>query len=172
MVALSITAVAASALLLGLTSSLQTTGDCLERTIAAGMAQQLLDEVLGARYGEFDRLLESGAKGTREDFDDISDFNGVRQQPPADCWGVGLGEDDGEGGRRHANFRISAGYFDRWRQEVEVYYVDPENLDARLPTGKVSDYRAVEVRIVYIDPERGRRVLSALRRVVAYVPAI
>jgi hypothetical protein len=167
--------------LLGVTSSLRTTTDCLEQTIAAGMAQQLLDEVVGARYMELglrepnEHLEPDGteaATGTRELFDDIDDYNGVRQQPPTDRWGIALGQDDGEGGGRHPNFRIPSGYLDRWRQEVDVYYVDPADLSMRLTGSQVSDYRAVEVRIVYVDPDRGDRVLSTLRRVVAYVPAM
>ena len=131
-VALAITAVAASALLLGVTSSLHTTDDCLQQTIAAGLAQQLLDEVLGANC--------------------IEDYDGTRRQPSVD-----------------ANFPITAGYFDRWRQEVDVYGVNPADLTSRL-TG--SDYRAVEVRIIYQDPQRGPRVLFTLRQVVPKVAAI
>lgn len=131
-VALTITAVAASALLLGVTSSLHTTSDCLEQTIAAGMAQQVLDEVVGANR--------------------IEDYNALRRQPSVD-----------------PNFPVTSEYFDLWQQEVEVYEVDPADLTTRLAG---SDYRAVEVRIVYVDPERGRRVLFTLRQVVPTVPAI
>ncbi len=179
--ALSITAAAGSALLLGVAGVLQTTSDSLEQTIAAGMAQQLMDEVAGARYMESGASPDDGAlqpdggeaaTGTRELFDDIDDYNGVRQQPPTDRLGISLGLDDGEGGRRHPNFCTAPGTFDRWRQEADVYYVDPNDLTRRLSGGQVSDYRAIEVRIVYVDPDRGNRVLSSLRRVVAYVPAM
>ncbi|NUQ64249.1 MAG: hypothetical protein HUU20_17405 [Pirellulales bacterium] len=179
--ALAITAVAGSALLLGVASSLQTTGDCLEQTIAAGMAQQLMDEIAGAGYAEPGPSPYAGslqpeagetASGTRESFDDIDDFNGLRQQPPTDRRGVPLGADDGEGSRRHPNFCTPPGYFDRWRQEVDVDYVDPADFTKPMSGTQVSDYRAIEVRIVYVDPDRGSRVLSTLRRVVAYVPAM
>jgi len=181
LVALAITATAGSALLLGVTSSINTTGDCLEQTIAAGMAQQLMDEVAGARYMELgcsahDRYLQPGgveaATGTRELFDDIDDFNGIRQRPPTDRWGIPLGHDDNAGDRRHPNFFAAPGGIDRWRQEVDVYYVDAADFTRKLSSGQVSDYRAIEVRIVDVDPDRGDRPLSTLRRVVAYVPAM
>ena len=181
MVATAITAIAASALLLGVTASLQTTNEALRQTIASGLAQQLLDEVLGARYVEFggdpyESTLQPGsselATGTRELFDDVDDYNGVRTQPPVDFLGVSLGTDDGQGGERHPNFQTPPGFFDLWRAEVDVYYVSPTDLGNRLPFGDISDYRGVEVRVYYVDPDRGSRKLTDLRRVVAYVPPL
>lgn len=181
LVATAITAIAASALLLGVTSSLQTTSEAQEQAIASGMAQQLLDEVLGARYMEYGLsayqldLQPNGAElasGTRELYDDVDDYNGVQTQPPVDSWGVSLGTDDGEGGQRHPHFQSPPGFFDHWRAEIDVYYVNPPDLATRLPSGQVSDYRAVEVRVYYVDPDRGSRQLTKLRRMVAYVPPL
>lgn len=178
---MTIMAVAGSALLLGIASSLQTTNDALEQEIALGMAQQLMDEVLGARYSAVGvdgyqtslgpSSYESQGSG-RERFDDIDDYDRLRIQPPEDMWGVALGCDDGEGGQRHPAFRATSGFFDHWRQEVDVYYVSATDPAVRLPQGQVSDYRAVEVRIYYVDPERGSRELVRLKRVVAYVPPL
>jgi len=152
LVAISITAIAASVLLLGIHSSLQTTDEALEQTIAVGMAQQVLDQVVGSAT-----------------FDEIDSYENVVNQPPVDRWGIPLGDDDGEGGRRHPHFRAPAGFFDRWRQEIEVHPLSESDLTTPLPDGAASDYRAVEVRIVYDDPNRGPRELAKLRRVVAYV---
>ena len=178
LVAISITAIASSVLLLGIGSSFQSTTDAQEQTIATGIAQQLMDEVLGGRYIElggspYDPVLapggaEAGA-GTRELFDDIADYNDWRSQPPEDLWGISLGAGDEEGAQRHPNFQIPAGYFDRWREEIDVYYVDETDLLSRLPPGQTSDYRVVEVRIIHEDPHRGTRELAKIRRVVAYV---
>jgi len=178
---MSITAIAAAALLLGITGGLQTTSDALEQEIARGMAQQLMDEVLGARYmavGEspynthLSRSLYESLGSGRERYNDVDDYNGLRIQPPEDLWGVELGSDDGEGDLRHPAFRGPAGFFDQWRQKIDVYYVSPANPAVRLPAGEVSDYRAIEVRIDRVDPERGSRQLARLRRVVAYVPPL
>jgi type II secretory pathway pseudopilin PulG len=181
LLSISVAALAASVLLLGITSSVQTTDEALQQTIAGGMAQQLLDEVVGGRYMElgcspYDTYLCPGAAetapGTRELFDDIDDYNGFRSRPPTDLWGIGLGKDDGEGGERHPDFQAPAGFFDNWREEIDVYYVSPSDLTAGLAAGQVSDYRAVVVRVLYVDPEGGERVLAELRRVVAYVPPL
>ena len=181
LVSISIAAIAASVLLLGITSSVQTSNEALQQTIAHGMAQQLMDEVVGRRYHDEDAgpyqttftasFYERGGSG-RERYDDVDDYDGIRSLPPTDPWGIELGKDDGEGGERHPGFQAPAGFFDNWRQEIDVYYVDPSDLTAALPAGQVSDYRAVRVRIVYVDPERGDRVLAELSRVVAYVPPI
>lgn len=181
LVAISITAIAASVLAVGIHASLQTTDESLKRTIALGLAEQLLDEVLGARYhavgvdgyqvtfGPSWYELEGSGRAR---YDDIDDYHGVRNQPPEDLWGVPLGTDDGQGSKRHPNFCAPAGLLDHWRQEIDVYYVDESDLARPLPFGQVSDYRAVEVRILIADPDRGNRLLATLRRVVTYVPPI
>ncbi len=187
-VAIALTAIAGAALLLGVSSSMQTTHTALEQAIAAGMAQQLIDEVAGARYMEYglspyDTVLQPGsdekATGNRRLFDDIDDFNGFQSQPPVDAWGVSLGEDDwqrseryGQPMRRHHALCAPEGFFARWRREIAVYYVDPSDLTTRLASGQVSDYRAIEVRIIRVDPHRGPRELARLRRVVAHVPPL
>jgi len=179
LVSIAIAAIAGSTLLLGITSSLQMTGESLEQTIAGGLAEQLMDEVLGGRYasvgaGGHQTTFEASAyelSGShRERYDDVDDYDGLRRLPPADAWGIPLGTDDGEGGLRHANLQVTNRMLDNWRQEVDVYYVDESDLSARLSAGQTSDYRMIEVRIVRVDPARGNRILAALRRVVAYVP--
>lgn len=178
---MSIAAIAGAALLLGATSSMNTTSETLKQVIAEGLAQQMLDEAVGCRYMEYgasayDTSLQPGsdeqAAGTRELYDDIDDFNGVRQQPPKDRWNIPIGTEDIDRRQRDPNFRVPAGYFNCYRQEVDVYYVDPADLTVRLAAGQVSDYRAVEVRIAFVDPVRGARTLTTFRRVVAYVPPI
>ncbi len=53
---------------------------------------------------------------------------------------------------------------------MDVYYVSATDLKTKLGAGQTSDYRMVEVRIIYIDPVRGARVLVNLKRLVPYVP--
>ena len=178
LVAIAIAAIAGSALLLGTTTSLQSTDDAMQRTIAYGMAQQLIDEVVGCRYADLGNLgrdatlgpsVVEAVSGTRGPFDDIGDFNGYRSQPPKDFYGIALGADNGQGGQRNPNFQGSSSFLQNWRQEIDVYYVNDTDLTLRLPAGQTSDYRAVEVRIVYNDSNRGPRELAKIRRVVAYV---
>ncbi|HID76840.1 MAG TPA: hypothetical protein EYP56_12700 [Planctomycetaceae bacterium] len=176
-VATALAAMAGAAVLLGVTSSLQATDAAWEETVALGLAQQLMDEVLGARYaapGAGGRQTwlgpshwERRGRG-RYRYNDIDDYNGFVAEPPTDPWGVPLGEDGGRGRRRHPRFRLPPEKLHGWRQEVRVYYVAPPDWQP-LPRGQTSDYRAVEVRIVRATPGGGRRQLALLRQVLAYV---
>jgi len=181
LVSISIAAIGGSVLLLGITTSLRATDETRDQTIAYGMAQQLMDEVLGERYHAptvdgYQTVLgpssyEQSGLG-RERYDDIDDFRVVKTQPPEDRWGVELGKEDIDGNPRHPNFMAPSGLFAYWQQEVDVYYVDQSDLTTHLASGAVSDYRVVEVRIVSNHPDRGRRELARLQRVIAYVPAL
>ncbi|MBN2023936.1 MAG: prepilin-type N-terminal cleavage/methylation domain-containing protein [Pirellulales bacterium] len=181
MIALTILAVAGAALLLGVDSSVQQARDSVERTIAFGMARQLMDEVAGMCYMDpststpYQTTLcpSSGelAVGNRNAFDDIDDFVNYTRQPPVDPWNVALGTDNGGGGQRDPYFYTPTGFFTYWKQYVDVYYVDPSDLSQRLASGQTSDYRAVEVRIYRADPQGRERELARLRRVFAYVPS-
>jgi type II secretory pathway pseudopilin PulG len=181
LVAVTIAAVAASALLMGIHSSLQTTESAVQQTIAGGMAQQLMDEAVGNLYCQpgsngYETTLGPSAweaQGTgRQRYNDIDDYHAQRVKPPKDAWGVVLGKDDGQGGTRHAAFQAPTGCIDNWQQEIDVYYVRDSDPAVRLPNGQTSDYRAVEVRIVDVQPDGARRELVKLRRVVAYVPVL
>jgi len=181
LVALTITVVAGSALLLGIESTLQTTNDAVEQTIAQGLASQLMDEILGCRYMEYgcspyDTVMTAGsaelAPGTRELFDDVDDFNNWSRRPPEDPWGVALGKEDLDGKARHPGFHIPQRYLDGWQREVRVSYIDVSNPAGVETSGLTTDYRAVEVRVYRNDPQRGRRELAKLRRVIAYVPPL
>ena len=177
-VAVAFAALAGSTLMMATFAALQTTHFAQDQTMALGMAQQLMDEVLGNRY-----LPDSGnpyatpigpdssETGTsRKLFDNIGDYNGYRCQPPKDFWGVALGTDNGQGGQRDPNFQAPTSPFASWQQQVDVYYVAETNLTTPLSGSKTSDYQAVEVRIIYIDPNTGNtNQLASLRRVVAYV---
>jgi hypothetical protein len=177
-ISMSLTAICGGALLLGISSSLETTQSVLEQAIAQGICDQLIDEIVGRRYsaigaGPYEPFIgpsasESAAAGRR--YTDIDDFNGFRAQPPVDFYGVPLGADDGQGAARDASFCAPPSVLARWREEIDVYYVNSTNLTQRLAAGQTSDYRAIEVRIVLNDPTRGPRTVAKARRVVAYVP--
>ena len=181
MVAVTITAMAGAAILLGIQTSLQTTTHGIEQTMAQGLALQLMDEISGNRYveygvGPYQTILvpsaDELATGTRELFDDIDDFNGQDNCPPRDAFGIKLGEGeyDGDGGMRNINFRAPRKLLDRLCRKVEVFYVNENDFATRLPSGQTSDYRAVEVSVHYIEDNGDQRELVRLRRLVAYFP--
>jgi type II secretory pathway pseudopilin PulG len=181
MVALSLTAMAGAVVLRSIETSLDAADQALQQTIAAGLAEQLLDEALGAMYcapgGDSQQFplgadaWESQGAG-RERFNEIGDYHGFAAQPPEDPWGSALGQGDEEGGLRHPNFRSRAGGFAAWKQEVEVYYVDENDPSVRLPASQTSNYRAVEVVIRRQVGNNGYLELARLRRVIANLPTV
>ena len=85
--------------------------------------------------------------------------------------GVALGTDNGVGSTRHPNFQVSSTYFSRFKQTVDVYYVSASDFSQKLTGGNTSDYRAVDVKVMYNDPIRGWIQLAQSRRVVTFLQA-
>ena len=179
MVAITITAVAGAAILLGISSSLESTQTAMEQTVALGLAQQLMDELAGKQFAEnpsspYDTPLgptqaESAGPG-RTQFTNLADYNGMVEAPPLDLWGIPLGNGDGQGGTRNPAMQIGS-YLAHWQRATLVYYVDPNNLANALPAGQTSNYRAVEVHVSVQDRNGALRQILVLRRVFAYVPS-
>jgi type II secretory pathway pseudopilin PulG len=179
LVSISIAAIASSALFLGVSSSIQTTEFALQETMARGMAEQVIDEVLGNVYaaagaGPYQTALgpnSTEASGVgRTLFNDTDDFANYTGWPPEDPYGIELGQDDGEGATRHANFQSRADYFDNWVQYIQVYYVDESNPSVQLSAGQTSNLRAVDVTIYYYNGT-SYRTMANVRRVFGYIPA-
>lgn len=179
---MTITGLAASALLYGVQSSLQQTTSAVEETIAAGLAEQMMDEVLGTQQTE--EMIGMGIVpgyligkipfrgmfvGSREYYNRIDDYLLYFDQPPHDEYGVRLGRGDGRGGERHKSFWVPPSYLANWARIVDVYYVSEDDLETRLPLGATSQCRAIEVTVFRYDAGRGGRALSELTRVVSYV---
>jgi len=177
LIALSITSLAGAVLLLSVQSSLDTTIEAVERTIADGVAQQTLDEVLTKRYvgqGDSPLLVTLGAATTEllgqgtSLFDDTDDFNGYVAQPLKGTYGEILGTGDDNGNPRLANFRVRSDFFQNWRVRVDVYYLDPTNpMNA---SAAPTNYRAIEVHVELIRPNGQAVPLASRKRVITYVP--
>lgn len=178
MVSLSVVAMAGAVMLLAIEGVLTTTNDAVDQTIAAGMATQMIDEVLGCRYSDTSNAWEttlgpshSERRGHKRDrFDDTDDYNGYVTSPPCDPYGRRLGESDNLGNKRPTALHNSKTEFENWRQTVDVYYVAESDPSMRLPDHQPSDYRAVEVTIERIEPNGAVRPLAKVRRVYCHVP--
>lgn len=176
LIAISIMAMAGSVLLLSVDSSLQTTTDAVDRTIADGMAQQLLDEITTkhftapgssplAAFGP--NSYETSGSG-RERYNDTDDFYNFTASPPEGIWGEPLGTGNDFGGPRNSAFQAPQAYLQNWRQRVEVYFVDPTDNRIRLTSG-TSTFRGIEVSIERIEADGTIRPLATRKRVIAYV---
>ncbi|HZZ73463.1 MAG TPA: type II secretion system protein [Pirellulales bacterium] len=179
LVATTITAVAGSALLWGISAALQNTNATREQSIAGGLAQQLMDEIATKFYcvtknSPYDNPLgptssENSGLG-RSLYSSLSAYNGLRSEPATDPYGVCLGLDDGTGLTRNAALQAQT-FFENWREEVDVYYVSNTDQTTKLSAAQTSDYRCVEIRIYYDDPTVGLRLITTQKRVFAYVAA-
>ncbi len=162
-------------------SSVETTRYTLDKMLATGLAEQIMDEVMATRYAEegagayewpFGPTVAEAAGNGRELFDDTDDFDGFSASPPQDERGLTIGQGDPTGSARHSKFMIPSGYIDSWTQTIDVYYVDESDPTVRLADGVTSNLRAVEVTILEPLPDGSTRSLVTLRRVYAYVPTL
>jgi type II secretory pathway pseudopilin PulG len=176
LVALSVTSLAGAVLLLGVESSLTTTTDAVDRTIADGLAEQTLHEILTKRYsgpGENPLATTLGPTTTESlggggaYFDDADDYNGYSARPLKGLYGETLGTGDDAGGSRPANFRLRTELFKNWRLRVDAYYVDPNNHTLR--SAAPTYFRAVEVNVEYLQANGGVLPLASRKRIIAYV---
>jgi type II secretory pathway pseudopilin PulG len=177
LVATTLMVMTGGAVLLAVGGSLGASQEALEQTVAAGLAEQLMDEILGKRYHavgasplQWPLGPNSNEGPHRANYDDVDDLRGYARQPPVDMYNRRLGYDNGTGGTRHPAFAVSSEMLRYWRQEVDVYYVSSSDPSIRLAPGATSYHRAVEVRIVARLPGRSPRTLATVRRVITYLP--
>lgn len=177
MAALTVMAMASAVALTAVQSSLQLAEDSVDETIAAGLAEQLLDEALGQRYmavGTDPYQYPFGPSAweqrsvARERWNDMDDYHGWTAVGVVDRWGIPLGDDDGHGGRRLADFQLPRRFLGDWRRRVEMHYVADDEPSIRLPGGQTSSTRSIEV-VVERPAGDGWRELARARRVVTYV---
>src|SRR5262249_3311612 len=115
LLATTLAAIAGTALLDGIYGSVENTRAAQEQTIAAGLAQQMMDEIAGKMYcavrnQPYETTLgpsstEQAGIG-RSLYNDIDDYNGVRNAPPLDPWNISIGNDDGQGGTRYSSMCV------------------------------------------------------------------
>lgn len=168
---------AGSVMLLAVESCLTSTTEAVDRLIADGMANQLLDEISVKRFmAPGDTPLSiSGPNATetagsgRERFNDLDDYKNFSAKPAQGIWGETLGTGNDSGAARNASFSVPSSQFTNWRQRVDIYFVSPTNHSQKLTSG-TSYYRAVEVTIEYVDTDGSVVPLAKRRRVYAYLP--
>jgi Tfp pilus assembly protein PilV len=180
LVALTLIGLASSTLLLATASTVQSGADATAQTIARGIAEQVMDEILGQRYHEPNGAArgtlgpETGESSTPPRtilFDDTDDYAGFTSSPLRDAWGIALGQGNGLGGLRATEFRLPDSYFADWRVNVQVTYVDEDD-----PTTDLSGFATSVVRAVRVQVTRNwngtAQDLATIRRVIAYVPSV
>ncbi len=178
LVALTITTLAGSVMLLAIESCLTSTSDAVDRLIADGLACQLLAEVSTKRFmtsGDTPlsisgRSAYEGSGYGRERYNDVDDYKQLSVTPAAGMWGEALGTGNDAGGARNSSFCVPSGYFTNWRQKFDIYFVSATNHSVRLTGSSTSYYRAAEVTIEYVHTDGRVIPLAKRRRVYAYLP--
>jgi len=185
LVAISLIAICGAALLLGTDLVLDSSTRVVKEKIARGLANQLIDEILGLPYVEKGEPAlqqwwqlgpEAGERTSpvvRNAFDDADDYCVLSMHPPTDEFAIELGLGDEQGGLRHPNFRVRDNYFDDWQVFLVIWHADESDLSANL-TGQtsVSNFRAIEVSIRKYNDDGTWQELTKVRRVFGYVPPL
>ena len=178
LVSLTIIGLAGAALLLAAESTTQTGNDALAATIVRGIADQILDDMLGQRYvavGESPTVLPFGTETGEASnpvktvlFDDTDDFHRTTPTPLLDPWGIALGQGNGAGGLRPEDFRVSDSYLANWRTVVVITYVNESNPAVDLTGAATSGMRAATVTVTRTI-NGTTDTLAQVRRVFSYV---
>jgi type II secretory pathway pseudopilin PulG len=176
LVALTITSLAGAVLLLSVQTALDTTVEAVDKTIADGIAQQMLDEILTKRYiGPAESPLATTLGPLTSElrnlgtslFDDVDDYSGYVARPLTGIFGEILGTGDDNGNARQQSFCVRSDYFQNWRLRVDVYYVDPTN--HLLRSASPTNVRMVEVNVELMRANGAAFPLANRKRVLAYV---
>ncbi len=180
LVAMALTGLVASSLLLAAYTAGASALNSYETMVASAIAEQLMDEILGqpyhekgqSPYGSLGLEPNDGSEirpGARIHFDDLDDYSGYKANPPVDRWGRVLGSGDGAGNLRSSAFQVPQRCFDDWTIHVQIAYVASSAWNVDLSPGTTSDYRSVTVLVAKGAAARSTELVR-LRRIVAYVP--
>ena len=91
LIAIAVTAIAGGALLTSLGAAIQSSSSAAEMTVARGLADQMMDEILSARFPTSSDV--RAIDGTRAYFDDLDDYDKWSSRPPTERSGIVLGQD-------------------------------------------------------------------------------
>lgn len=178
-VALMVTSMAGSVLLLSLTSATTTTDEAARKYIAYGIGQTLMDEITGMRYMELGaNPLDTGlAPGADEQagvgrslYDDIDDYADLSNQPPKDRNGQVLGNENGDTAARDPRFRVPAAIMNRWKIESDTFYVNENAWLTPLADTQPRNFRTTRVRVSYVPVKGATVLMNETARTFAYVP--
>ncbi|MGY8768715.1 MAG: hypothetical protein ACKVH8_09865 [Pirellulales bacterium] len=100
-------------------------------------------------------------------FDDTGDYSGYSANPPVYPDGTTLGHDDD----LEQRFKIRSTYMNRWKEEIKVYYVDPDDLSLQVPDSSPTAFRAVEILIYHKDGDGTWRHILTRKRIFSYIPS-
>jgi len=163
LLAVAVSSVACTAVVLTLGHSQMQHDDQVVRTLALGLARDMMEEIASQRLYdpdpdpivgiEPDEQIADPQPQTREPFDDIDDYDGWERQPPEDAGGTAMvndptGATTGGGLARYADFR----------RRVRVQYVRLDQHDQLAPSDWTADRSPLAAHVTVEVQYRGRLV--------------
>jgi hypothetical protein len=171
-VAVSVATVAGAALLSSLGAAVRSSSEAALFAMARGMAEQLMDEIASVRFPESSNSPPLGT--TRENFDDIDDYDGWSASPPTGRTGQALGTQgatvSGVIQNRSSGLIADADSIAHFTQEVVVQRIEPDAGTGWTVVTPHTNHRRVTVRVKYTDGQANTRTLAEITRVFSYVP--
>ncbi|QDU12205.1 prepilin-type N-terminal cleavage/methylation domain-containing protein [Gimesia aquarii] len=175
LVAVTITAIAGAALFSAIGSSLGSTYSALNKTIGAGLTDQLLDELAAARFPTSSDS-RPARSSSRKDFDDLDDYHNWSASPPVNKDGFALGNEPITILERYPIARPSilipdTEFLSRLTREVTVERIRPDNIIGWIVTTDDTDFRRVTVRTkLAASSSAPSHTISEATRIFSYVP--
>ena len=146
LVAVSVTSVVCTAVMLSMGRSVADNTDVVNRTVAVELARDLMEEIATRRFLDPDPGAGFGLEAdevtrpqVRTTFDDLDDYDGWQASPPQGVDGTGLGRNL-SGGETDS--------FEDYRRAVVVAYVANGNHRKAVAAGR-SDFVRVTVTVAY-----------------------
>jgi len=177
LVAVSIAAIAGTALLTSIASAVSSSTYTVQTSMAQGLAEQLLDEIAAAKFPDGTNS-SSPSSYTRSAFDDIDDYDNWSGGRPRDKEGRIIGAEGFELKwfsssfyiYRPAEMRPNLDYLNRFSREVSVERIRPDAANSWTTTTDNTNHRRVTVAVSFTDGQDNTQTLAEMTRIFSYVP--
>jgi len=169
MIAITLTTMAGTAIVTGLSASVQSSTYLNHLAMARGLAEQLAQEISAAEFPTASDVVSTST--TRDGFNDLDDYHNWSSSPPVDRTGRTLGTQSvTAGAQRVAAMRVDTALLSRFRREVVVERVTPNQTSGWDTTIQNSNYRRVTIRVGFQDNEGTEQQLIEQTQIYSYVP--
>lgn len=175
LVAVTITAIAGTALFSAIGASLGASYSTLNHSVGAGLADQMLDELTSVRFPTASDS-RPALSYTRKDFNDLDDYHNWSYSPPVHKNGVYLGKSpltilNYYVIARPAHFQPDSAFLNRLTREVTVERIRPDGTTGWTVTNDDTDYRRVTVKIkLTTTADLPKHEIAEATRIFSYVP--
>jgi len=175
LVAVTITTIAGTALFSAIGASLGASYSTLNRSIGAGLADQMLDELTAVRFPTAGDT-RSASTSTRSNFNDLDDYHNWSSTPPVYKNGVVLGNSaftiyDYYPVSRPAYFKPDNEFLSRLTREVSVERIRHDESSGWIVTTDQTDYRRITVKIkLTTTADLPNHEIAESTRIFSYVP--